>query len=69
MRAVTTDWYAATVPTTVMGVLTTNGVYTDLFEGENYRSVDRTLFDCPWWFRKEFTLAELRRGRTCVANV
>lgn len=58
-EAVTTDWYAATVPTTVMGVLTTNGVYTDLFEGENYRSVDRTLFDCPWWFRKEFTLAEL----------
>ncbi len=29
------NWYNASVPSTVMGVLTTNGLYKDIFVGDN----------------------------------
>lgn len=61
-QAVTTDWYQATVPSTVMGVLTADGQYPGLLEGENYRTIDRTPFDCPWWYRKVFALPALGAG-------
>lgn len=58
-RAVTDGWYRATVPSTVMGVLTADGQYPGLLEDENYKTIDRTPFDCPWWYRKAFTLPAL----------
>lgn len=55
--------YAATVPSTAMGVLMANGVYpADLLDGENYRTVDRTQFDVPWWWRTDFELPALGPG-------
>lgn len=61
-KAVTKGWYRATVPSTVMGVLTADGQYPDLLEGEKYKTIDRTPFDCPWWYRKAFTLPALGAG-------
>lgn len=52
--AVTDSWYAATVPSTVMGVLTANGQYGDLLVGMNYKEADRTPFDVSWWYRTSF---------------
>ena len=57
-----TGWYKATVPSTVMGVLTENGVYSDSMEGMNYKNIDKTIFDSPWWYRTEFSLAPLKDG-------
>lgn len=59
----TTDWYHATVPSTVMGVLTQNGLYKDVLEGMNYKQIDKTLFDTTWWYRKEFELPALKEGQ------
>lgn len=53
------NWYPAEVPSTVMGVLTENGLYKDLFIGTNYKSADRTPFDSPWWYRTTFKLPDL----------
>ncbi len=51
-------WYAAHVPSTVMGALTVdNGMYEDLFYGTNYKAADRTPFDESWWYRTSFDLA------------
>jgi len=50
------DWYRATVPSTVMGVLTENGLYKDLFVGTNYKMADRSPFDSSWWYRTTFKL-------------
>jgi exo-1,4-beta-D-glucosaminidase len=50
------DWFKASVPATVMGILTANGLYNDIFVGENYKSIDARQFDESWWFRKEFVL-------------
>lgn len=49
--------YKATVPSTVMGVLTTNGEYANILEGMDYQKIDKSRFDAPWWFRKSFQLS------------
>lgn len=56
-QASTEGWYPATVPSTVMGVLTANGLYKDLLTGTNYNKADRTPFDVSWWYRTTFDLA------------
>ena len=51
------DWYDASVPTTVLGALTASGLYADAFKGTNYYDViDRGTFANPWWFVKSFKL-------------
>lgn len=52
----TAGWYKGSVPSTVMGVLTANGLYEGVLEGMNYKEIDRTPFDHSWWYRKEFTM-------------
>ena len=54
----TQNWIGATIPTTVMNALVENGNYADLFMGKNLENVDSTQFQCPWWYRKTFTLEE-----------
>lgn len=44
--------YAATVPSTVMGVLTQNGLYQDALEGDNYKNIDKSIFDKPWRYSR-----------------
>lgn len=62
------DWYAATVPTTVMAALVANGLYPDIFVGDNYKKVDKTQFDDSWWFRKEFTIQKKKEGEFISLN-
>lgn len=59
----TEGWYSATVPSTVMGTLTANGLYKDLLVGRNYEKASREPFDMPWWYRTEFKLPALGEGR------
>ncbi|MDD5151782.1 MAG: beta galactosidase jelly roll domain-containing protein, partial [Flavobacterium sp.] len=53
------SWYTASVPSTVMGVLTANGLYKDIFEGDNYTKIDKTQFDDSWWYKTEFDLPSI----------
>ena len=62
--AVTDDtWYEATVPSTVMGVLTTQRgsrcEYPDILEGMNYKHVDASRFRVPWIYERDFALEGL----------
>lgn len=57
------EWYDAVVPSTVMGTLIRNGIYTDVLEGTNYENIDKSLFDTTWWYRKEFELPSLTKGQ------
>jgi len=52
----TEGWYKTNVPSTVMGVLTENGLFEDAFTADNYKQIDKTLFNDSWWYRKEFKL-------------
>ncbi|WP_291098142.1 MULTISPECIES: glycoside hydrolase family 2 protein [unclassified Flavobacterium] len=53
------NWYKASVPSTVMGVLTANGFYKDIFVGTNYKELDKTQFDDSWWYKTEFDLPNI----------
>lgn len=50
------DWYPAAVPTTVLGALVNDGVYTNVFYGTNLALIPRTQFTGPWWFRNTFSV-------------
>ncbi len=64
MPGVATDnWYTASVPSTVMGVLTEQDLYKDAFEGTNYKKIDKSPFESSWWYRKEFDLPPLKKGQ------
>ena len=51
--------YTADVPCTVMGAIADD----DILVGMNYKEIDRTQFEQPWWFVKEFTLPALKDGQ------
>lgn len=57
------EWYRATVPSTVMGVLTGNGLYGNIFSGKNYSEIDKGQFDDSWWYLTEFSLPTLKPGQ------
>jgi len=50
------SWYPALVPSTVLGTLVENNVYTDIFFGRNLEKVPTAPFEASWWYRKEFTV-------------
>lgn len=58
------NWYNASIPSTVMGVLTANGLYEDIFIGENYKKIDKTPFDDSWWYKTEFDLPNILKDNT-----
>ena len=62
------NWYKATIPSTVMGVLTANGLYKDLFMGDNYKQVDKKQFDDSWWYSTKFDLPNLVPENTIALN-
>ena len=57
------DWYKASVPSTVMGVLTKNGLYNDIFVGNNYESIDKLQFDHSWWYVRPFEIQSVKKNQ------
>jgi len=58
-----TGWYSASVPSTVMGILSRNENYKNIFMGENLKKVDKSQFDSSWWYRKEFIIPDLGKDQ------
>ncbi|KAA3618652.1 MAG: glycoside hydrolase family 2 [Calditrichaeota bacterium] len=48
------DWHRAELPSTILGTLVKNGIFTDPFRGKNLAKIPEKMFAEPWWFRKEF---------------
>ena len=64
----TSAWYHAKVPSTIMGVLTANGLYKDVFMGDSLKNVDRRQFEKSWWYRTEFTLPKMNVDQHVMLN-
>ena len=47
-------WLKATVPSTVMGVLTMDGVEPEALTAADYQRIDKSRFDVSWWYRTTF---------------
>ena len=59
----TAGWYSATVPSTLMGVLTANGAEPEPLTREDYQHTDRRQFDVSWWYRTTFTIPSQQQGQ------
>ncbi|MBX5439399.1 MAG: glycoside hydrolase family 2 [Thermoflavifilum sp.] len=57
------QWYATTVPHTVLATLVSHRVFTDIFKGRNLAKIPDSLFQVPWWYRNTFLLHALREGQ------
>lgn len=64
----TSDWYAATVPGTVMNTLVKNGVYPDIFVGKNLEKISCEQFEVSWWFRNEFNIQKDDLSKKCILS-
>ena len=53
---ITDKWYNTTVPNTVLSVMVQNGVYEDIFMGDNFDKIPKEQFEVPWWYRTSFNL-------------
>jgi len=62
----TTGWYPATVPSTVMGVLTANGLYGDLFKADSLKNISREPFGKSWWYRTKFSIPGNKDGKRII---
>ncbi len=49
-------WYKASVPSTVLGNLVTDGVFKDVFQGRNLDNIPDSMFVNPWWYRTTFEM-------------
>jgi exo-1,4-beta-D-glucosaminidase len=59
----TTGWFKAAVPSTIMGVLTGNGLYPDIFMADSLKNVNPKPFEASWWYRTRFELPGLKDGQ------
>jgi beta-mannosidase len=57
------NWYAATVPGTVLTTLVNNGVYPDPLYGENMRAIPESLNKTSYWYRTTFAVPAAYKGR------
>lgn len=55
-------WIPAQVPSTIMGVLTSNGIESEALTAEDYAKIDKTQFDKGWRYRTSFSLPSLKAG-------
>lgn len=52
-------WYSASVPGTVLGSLTNDGIYKNIFYHRNLEKISSEPFEVPWWFRTSFSLGKI----------
>jgi exo-1,4-beta-D-glucosaminidase len=66
----TAQWYKVSVPTTIIAGLLANHVYSfDPFFDTNLARIAGPQFDTSWWFRKEFTLPAIQKGKSVVITM
>src|SRR5690349_19849769 len=64
------DWFAATVPGTVLTTLVNNGVYPEPLYGENNRpdKIPDSLCRTSYWYRAVFTVPSDYQGKSIWLN-
>ena len=66
--AKTEGWIKAKVPSTIMGVLTENGIEKEALTAEDYAKIDKTQFEKSWWYRTTFEMPELKEGEHALLD-
>lgn len=61
-------WIPAQVPSTVMGVLTANGIEPEALTAEDYARIDKQQFEKSWTYRATFSLPDLKEGEHALLD-
>ena len=61
-------WINATVPSTLMGILTANGIEPEALTAEDYAKIDKKRFEKSWQYRTTFKMPALKAGEHAVLN-
>lgn len=61
-------WIPAQVPSTVMGVLTANGIEPEALTAEDYARIDKQQFEKSWKYRATFSLPDLKEGEHALLD-
>ncbi len=61
-------WIPAQVPSTVMGVLTANGIEPEALTAEDYARIDKQQFEKSWTYRATFSMPELEEGEHALLD-
>ena len=59
-------WIDAKVPSTLMGVLTSNGIEPEAMTAADYARIDKKQFERSWRYRTTFHLSPLKKGEHVV---
>ncbi|HEY5369952.1 MAG TPA: sugar-binding domain-containing protein [Hanamia sp.] len=57
------NWYEAKVPSSTLGSLVDADVIKNIFFNRNLEKVPDSLFDSPWWYRKNFRIDKTEPGQ------
>ena len=61
-------WVPAQVPSTIMGVLTTNGIEPEALTAEDYARIDKQQFEKGWKYRATFNMPDLKEGEHALLD-
>lgn len=61
-------WIPAQVPSTVMDVLTANGIEPEALTAEDYARIDKQQFEKSWKYRATFSLPDLKEGEHALLD-
>ena len=63
------NWIEASVPSTLMGVLTANGIEPEALTAEDYARIDKKRFEKSWTYRTTFNMPALKDGETFFGSL
>ena len=61
-------WIPAQVPSTLMGVLTANGIEPEALTAEDYAKIDKKQFEKGWTYRATFQMPALEEGQHALLD-
>ena len=61
-------WINANVPSTLMGILTANGIEPEALTAEDYAKIDKKQFEKSWLYRTTFKMSPLKAGEYAILN-
>ena len=66
--SLTNNWHVASVPSTVLGTLVENEIYTNPYFGENLGDIPTDIFQVPWWYATQFKLSSQQASEFASIN-
>jgi exo-1,4-beta-D-glucosaminidase len=62
------EWFAASVPTTVLNAQVENGLYDNIYYSNNLEQIPTEQYQKSWWFRKTFSLEDRQSDQFAILN-